>query len=175
MLLNNEEINTLKTIKNYTTEERLERIKYLFTLYTTTIKVTHYLMIFIYCKKVYSIKIKHNELTEDMVKLSTESKGGIKLMLRITKEIKEQWIASGKATYICTEKYFNKQVKESKYNKGEIAEKIVTEKRGQQWKKDNVRYDKAGDINLKRDSIQVKFQNASLTSAKTMLKVASAN
>lgn len=175
MLLSNEELNTLKTLKNYTIKEKFERIKYLFNLYTTTIKVTHYQFIFIYNHKVYSIKIKHNDLTIDMIKLSTESKGGLKLMLRITKAIKEQWINSGKATYICTEQYFNKQVKASKYNRGEIAEKIMTEKRGQVWHKDNIRYDKAGDIDLKRDSIQVKFQNASLTSAKTMLKVASVN
>lgn len=167
------ELNDIKSLKEYTSKEKEERTKVLFNIYVNTSNSTHYLIGFIYNKKVYTIKIK--ELSIDMVKLATDSKGGLKLRLRVTKAMKEQWIASGKATYIMTEKNFNKQVNESIYNKGEILEKITTEKRGQEWIKDSIRYDQAGDINLKRDRIQVKFWNASLTRAKTMIKVANAS
>ena len=73
------------------------------------------------------------------------------------------------------ESKFLQLVEASKYNKGEVLEKILTEKRGMAWQKDSVRYDKAGDIDLKRDKIQVKFENASLTSAYTMTRVVSGN
>ena len=115
------------------------------------------------------------EIDITMVRLTTESKGGLKLKLQISKAQKLEWLASGKAKRLATEQEFTKLVSESKYNKGEVLEKMLTEKRGMEWHKDSVRYDQAGDIDLKRDRIQVKFENASLTSAYIMTRVVSGN
>ena len=46
-----------------------------------------------------------------------------------------------KAEAICSEKFFNEIVAESKYNKGEIFEKLVTEKFGLIWEKDNAAHE----------------------------------
>ena len=163
------EIKSLKDLKR----SQEEITKDLFATYKATTKAHKTEIGFIVNKILYSIKLKEIDIA--MVKLTTESKGGLKLKLQISKAQKLEWLASGKAKRLATEQEFIKLVSESKYNKGEVLEKMLTEKRGMEWHKDSVRYDKAGDIDLKRDRIQVKFENASLTSAYTMTRVVSGN
>ena len=157
----NYELKEIKSLKDLQRSQQ-EVKEDLFTTYKATTKANKTEIGFIIDKVLYSIKLK--EIDIEMTRLTTESKGGLKLKLQISK-----------AQRICTESEFLKLVSESKYNKGEVLEKILTEKRGIKWSKDSVRYDKAGDIDLKRDRIQVKFENASLTSAYTMLRVVSGN
>ena len=166
------ELKEIKSLKDLERSER-EITEDLFQVYVNTTRATHTEIIFIENATVYTIKLK--EIKKEMVRLTTESRGGLKLKLRITKAMKNEWLTTGKAKELISEEKFYEMVKASKYNKGEIAEKLVTEKRGLKWTKDNVRYDKAGDIDLKRDRIQVKFENASLTSAYTMSRVVSGN
>lgn len=72
------------------------------------------------------------------------------------------------ATLLCSEKYFNEQVTESKYNNGEIFEKLVTEHFGQVWEKDNVPFTEAGDIVVDGVHFQVKFQKATFCNEKSL-------
>ena len=168
----NYELKEIKSLKDLQRSQQ-EVKEDLFTTYKATTKANKTEIGFIIDKTLYSIKLK--EIDIEMTRLTTESKGGLKLKLQISKAQKLEWLKSGKAKRISTESEFLKLVSESKYNKGEVLEKILTEKRGIKWSKDSVRYDKAGDIDLKRDRIQVKFENASLTSAYTMLRVVSGN
>lgn len=166
------ELKEIKSLKDL--QKNQEEVKKdLYELYTATTGANKTEIGFIVNKKLYSIKL--NEIGLDMVKLSTESRGGLKLKLAITKKKKLEWLASGKAKDLMSEENFLNLVATSKYNKGEVLEKLLTEKRGQKWVKDSVRYDKAGDVNLKREKIQIKFENASLTSAYTMTRVVSGN
>ena len=58
-------------------------------------------------------------------------------------------------------------------NYNNYAKNILGVKRWNELvKKYNVRFDKAGDVNLKRKKIQVKFQNATLAQVSTILKLA---
>lgn len=61
---------------------------------------------------------------------------------------------------LCSAEYFNALVKNTKYNRGEIFEKIVTERNGQEWKKDNVPFTVAGDIVLNGTHYQIKYEKA---------------
>ena len=168
----NYELKKIKSLKDLKRSQQ-EIKEDLFATYKATTKANRTEIGFIVDKVLYSIKLK--EIDVSMVRLTTESKGGLKLKLQISKAQKLEWLKSGKAKRISTESEFLKLVSESKYNKGEMLEKILTEKRKMEWHKDSVRYDKAGDIDLKRDRIQVKFENASLTSAYTMTRVVSGN
>lgn len=166
------ELKEIKSLRDLQ-KNKEDVTKDLFNIYTKTTKANKIEIGFIANKKLYSIKL--NEIKLENVKLTTESRGGLKLKLAITKKQKLEWLASGKAKELMDESKFLQLVEASKYNKGEVLEKILTEKRGMTWQKDSVRYDKAGDIDLKRDRIQVKFENASLTSAYTMTRVVSGN
>lgn len=75
------------------------------------------------------------------------------------------------ATLLCSEKFFNEQVAESKYNNGEIFEKMVTEYFGQVWEKDNVPFTEAGDIEVDGIAYQIKFQKATFCNEKSLVNL----
>ncbi len=76
------------------------------------------------------------------------------------------------ASILCSEKFFNEQVQESKYNNGEIFEKLVTEKFGQVWEKDNIPFTEAGDLEVNGTSYQIKFQKATFCNEKSLANLA---
>ena len=71
-------------------------------------------------------------------------------------------------TPLCSVRFFDDMVKESKYNKGEIFEKLVTEYYGQEWEKDSVPFTKAGDIEINGIAYQIKYEAATFTTEKTL-------
>ena len=134
---------------------------------------TCYEIYFIFKHKLYKIELK--ELTPDIVKLGRESssKGGHeKLRLSIKTATKQAWILSGKAKEVMSEEKLNRTAEELELNKGQTCEYLSAKARKQEYTLDSTRFDKAGDVNLKRKKIQVKFENASLTQLRTIAKVA---
>ena len=75
------------------------------------------------------------------------------------------------ATLLCSNDYFNDMVSNSKYNRGEIFEKLVTEHFHQEWVKDNIPFTKAGDIEVDGVSFQIKYEKATFTNEKTLAKL----
>ena len=134
---------------------------------------THYEIYFIFKNNLFKIEMK--KLDNEIVKIGRESssKGGWeKLRLQISSAKKQQWIIEGKAKQIMTSEKFIAIAQENGLNKGQTCEYLSAKARKQEYKLDNVRFDKAGDVNLKRKKIQVKFENASLTQLRTIAKVA---
>ena len=72
---------------------------------------------------------------------------------------------------VCSALYFNQLVATTRYNKGEIFEKLVTELFGQVCEKDNVPFTKAGDIEVDGIAYQIKFEKATFTNEKTLKKL----
>lgn len=60
--------------------------------------------------------------------------------------------------------------KDSKYNRGEIFEKMVTELNGQEWEKDNVPFTDDGDLTVDGIAYQIKFEKATFTSEKQLAR-----
>lgn len=73
------------------------------------------------------------------------------------------------ARAVCSVDMFNSLYEESKYNKGEIFEKLVTELAGQKWVKDNVPFYKDGDITVNGKPFQIKFEKATFCTEKGIL------
>lgn len=73
-----------------------------------------------------------------------------------------------KAQLLCSSRYFTETVATSKYNKGEIFEKMVTEFFGQTWEKDNVPFTEDGDITVEGIAYQIKFQKATFCNEKSI-------
>lgn len=80
-------------------------------------------------------------------------------------------LMSENATPLCSVKFFDDMVTMSKYNKGEIAEKLVTEYYGQEWEKDNIPYTEAGDITVNGIAYQIKYEKATFTNEKSLKKM----
>ena len=93
--------------------------------------------------------------------------GGFSLRFKPTKAQKE-FLKTFPMKAICSEKYFEEAVKNSKYNRGEIFEKMVTEFVGQKWKKDNIPFTKDGDITINGIAYQIRFNKATFANEKTL-------
>lgn len=94
-------------------------------------------------------------------------KGGFSLRFKPNKMQKE-FLKTFEIKAICSEKYFEEVVKNSKYNHGEIFEKMITESVGQEWKKDNIPFTKGGDITINGIAYQIKFNKATFANEKTL-------
>ena len=75
------------------------------------------------------------------------------------------------ATLLCSKKYFEEAYAASKYNRGEIFEKMVTEYFGQIWEKDTIPFWVQGDIEINGKQVQIKLENATLMNTKQIAKL----
>ena len=104
-------------------------------------------------------------------KLDKASRGaGYSLRFCPTNAQKTFLIMKG-AQILCSKRLFETIVKESKYNKGEIFEKMVTEFYGQKWTKDNVPFTEDGDLTINGIAYQIKFEKATFTNEKILARM----
>lgn len=106
-----------------------------------------------------------------ILKLDKASRNaGYSLRFLPTKEQKIFLLSKG-AKVLCSKEFFETTTKNSGYNKGEIFEKLITEYFGYTWKKDNVPFSKAGDLNINGTVYQIKFERATFTNEKTLARI----
>ena len=102
--------------------------------------------------------------------LDKASRGqGMALRFCPNKDIKVALMAG--AELICSKEYFEDMLESSKYNKGELFEKLVTEHFGQEWHKDNVPFTEAGDVEADGIAYQVKFEKSTFTNEKILARL----
>ena len=124
----------------------------------------NYILGFIYKHRVYMVQTA--ELNPDLITVEVASRNqGLNLRLRIRKAYKEMLLAE--SIYLCDDIMLD----DVKYNKGEIFEKMVTEYFGQSWKKDNIPFTMAGDIEIDGIAIQIKLDSATLVNTKQLEKL----
>lgn len=97
---------------------------------------------------------------------------GYALRYKPNKAQKQILETSGTIQLICSKMYFDTLVANSKYNRGEIFEKLVTEKAGQVWSKDNVPFTDAGDIEIDGIAYQIKYEKATFVNEKGLENLA---
>lgn len=132
---------------------------------------THnYIFGIIFQGNVYMVKTSSAMLAY-VLKLDKASRGaGYQLRFKPNNAIRAMLLAEG-ATLICSVKFFEELVKASKYNKGEIFEKLVTEYFGQTWEKDSVPFTDDGDLTVDGTAWQIKFESASFINEKQMARM----
>lgn len=114
------------------------------------------------------------ELLPELLKLDKASRGaGYALRFKPNKGQKALLMSFG-AQVLCSEKFFDELCGMSKYNKGEIFEKLVTEHFGQTWEKDNIPFTDDGDLTVDGIAYQIKFEKASFINEKQMMKMKAA-
>ena len=132
---------------------------------------THnYIYGFFYKGLVYMVEASAS-LMPMICKLDKASRGqGYSLRFCPTIAQKNLLMSLG-AVVLCSEKFFNEEVANSKYNKGEIFEKMVTEYFGQIWEKDTVPFTEDGDLTVDGVAYQLKFEKATFTNEKTLARM----
>ena len=131
-------------------------------------------------KHVIYFTICDRELVDWVTCLDKASRGaGYALRFKPNTEQKYMLMANG-AEVLCSEKmfneildetYINEKGKEVHYNKGEVFERLITEKAGQTWKKDTVPFTMAGDIEWNGVAYQIKFEKATFTNEKSLMNL----
>ena len=125
----------------------------------------NYILGFIFNHMIYMVRVA--EIMPRYLNVEEASRNqGENLRLRLKKAHKEQLL---KKNPICLGSA--DCLNDSKYNKGEIFEKLVTEYYGQEWKKDTVPFWVQGDINLNGEEVQIKLDSATLMNTKQIAKL----
>ena len=123
-----------------------------------------------YKGNIYKVTADH-EILSLILKLDKASRGkGYSLRFKPNNKIREMLLAKG-AQLICSTEYFKKLASESKYNKGEIFEKLVTEWYGQTWEKDSIPFTEDGDLTVDGIAYQIKFEQATFLTEAQMLRL----
>lgn len=132
---------------------------------------THnYIFGFNYKGNVYMVKTTSKVLAY-VLKLDKASRGkGYSLRFKPNNKIREMLLAEG-AELICSVEMFDELVKTSKYNKGEIFERLVTEWYGQEWEKDNVPFTDDGDLTVDGIAYQIKYEQATFITEAQMMRM----
>ena len=143
---------------------------YLVNEYNRLAYTHNYIFGFEYKGVVYAVTTD-NAILPYILKLDKASRGaGYSLRFKPTKAQKA--LLCTKAEVVCSIEYFNEVVSNSKYNRGEIFEKMVTEIIfGQEWNKDNVPFTEGGDVEENGVAYQVKFEKATFTNEKTLARL----
>jgi len=131
-------------------------------------------------KHVVYFTICDRELVDWVTCLDKASRGaGYALRFKPNTDQKYMLMANG-AEVLCSEKlfdeyleetYINEKGKEVHYNRGEVFERLITEKAGQVWTKDNVPFTMAGDIEWNGVAYQIKFEKATFTNEKSLMNL----
>ena len=119
---------------------------------------------------IYLVKANDNVLAY-VCKLDKAGRGqGYSLRFKPNKAQRELLKQNG-YTILCSARFFEELVKTTKYNKGEVFEKLVTEYFGQEWEKDNVPFTEDGDITVDGIAYQIKYTAATFTNEKTLMRM----
>ena len=128
-----------------------------------------YIMGFRFNGSIYFVVVRA-QMLDHLTKLDKASRGaGYSLRFKPNKAQKNLMM-SFDAKVLCSEKFFDELVEMSKYNRGEIFEKLITEYFGQTWVKDNIPYTEAGDIEVNGTAYQIKFEKATFITEAQMMK-----
>lgn len=151
-------------------EKNVALFRKMVEFYNTNAFTHNYIFGFRFNGNIWLVKVT-SEILEVVLKLDKASRGaGYALRFKPNKSIKSYMLSRG-AEVLCSEQLFDDLCDNSKYNKGEIFEKLVTEVNGQTWEKDNVPFTDDGDLTVDGIAYQIKFEKASFINEKQMLKM----
>lgn len=138
----------------------------LITRYNAVAYTHQYIWGFEYKGNVY-MAITDSSVMPFVCKLDKASRGA-GYALRFCPNAQQKLALMPNAILLCSKKFFEETVADSKYNKGEIFEKMVTEYFGQVWTKDAVPFTEDGDVTVDGIAYQIKFQKATFCNEKSI-------
>ena len=144
----------------------MNMLQHLINAYNAAAFTHNYIWGFAYKGMVY-MAVTTSDVMPYVCKVDKASRGaGYSLRFCPTADQKLTLMPGAKV--LCSKKYFEEVYAASKYNRGEIFEKLVTEHFGQVWTKDNVPFTEAGDITVDGVAYQIKYQKATFCNEKSL-------
>lgn len=127
----------------------------------------NYIMGFTYKGAVYAVTCTGLRFGIKLDRASSKNGGGYSIRFAPTEAEKKDLVEAGLVELICSEEYFKAACDSCKYNKGEVFEKIITERAGQVWEKDNVPFYAGADLTTDKP-YSIKFQKATICTESTL-------
>lgn len=132
----------------------------------------HYMVAFNWEHMVIVAYISGSQLS-NITTLDRASRGaGKSLRFKPTKAQKIYMLNKCETFTLCSVEDMANMAESSIYNKGEIIEKLITEKFGQTWEKDNIPFTKDGDLTVNGIAYQIKYEKATFINEKQMVRMA---
>lgn len=136
------------------------------SIYLENNKAHKYILGVCYKGVIYAVTVSAEEIMLYATISKASRNGGNSLRFLPNNTLRENLIFNHDAIALMTKADFNKKVRRSKYNRGEIFEREIFKHYGKRWKKDTVPFYKDGDITIDGEKIQIKFEKATfITSA----------
>ena len=139
--------------------------------YTAKAYTHNYIFTFEFMGNVWALTLENvnADQLQTLTKLDRASRGaGLSLRFKPSNRDKAALLSMG-AVILCSVEYFNDVKAACKYNRGEVAEMLVTEMMfGQTWKKDSVPFTDAGDVEANGKAYQHKHQGATFCNERTL-------
>lgn len=129
-----------------------------------------YILGFMVKEVLYYATMDFNTLARYMkLDRASSARGGYaKLRIKLTREQKAELLKIATACGTAED-----LTADAKHNKGENFERIITELlTNEQWVKDSVPFNVAGDITLNGENVQIKFDGAEITNEKLLARLA---
>ena len=132
----------------------------------------HYMVAFNWNNMVMVAYISGDALAEITI-LDKASRGAGNALRFKPNMAQKNYIMENCETFeLCTVDNMNALAEISKYNKGEIVEKLITEYFGQTWEKDNIPFTDDGDLTVNNIAYQIKYEKATFINEKQMQRMA---
>lgn len=138
--------------------------------YNKTAFTHHYIFGFEFKGNVYAVATTNEVLPFITTVESAGKNNGLALKYKPNTSIKAMLMSKG-AQVVCSTEYFDEMVAGSKYNRGEVFERLITEMNGQTWTKDNVPYTEDGDLTIGKIAYQIKFEKATFINESQMIRM----
>lgn len=135
--------------------------------YETLAFTHHYMMGYVVNHMVYMTIVEGCADYMRADHASSNRGGAIVLRFKPTAAQKKALMAIN-AVEICTEAELEAQFASCKYNRGEVFERMLTERFGQVWVKDKTPFTVDGDLTVDGVAYQIKYQDATFCSEKSL-------
>lgn len=138
--------------------------------YHTNTYTNDYIFCFTWAGLFYAVKMENVDVAtltaiSSVSRTSSKRGGYASLRFRPTNDVKRAIVEMGNVVYKSTAANFKAECENNKYNKGENAERIVTEKVfGEKWVKDSVPFTDGADVS----HYQIKFQGATFATERQL-------
>jgi len=134
---------------------------------------THFYMVAFNWQNMVTVAYINGDQLADITTLDKASRGaGKSLRFKPTKAQKTYMINECETFTLCKVEELEELTNASKYNKGEIVEKLITELFGQTWEKDNIPFTEDGDLTVNGIAYQIKYEKATFINEKQMARMA---
>ena len=140
----------------------------LFNRYNAVAYTHNYILAFPFKGVVYAVKAVDTDIPLVTTLDHASGNGGYSLRFKPNMQ-QRQYLLSKGATALCSTAFLEELFATSKYNRGDLVEKMIAERNGIKWSKNDDDWTSAPDVTIDGIDYQVKFYKATIINERTLM------